>query len=218
MGYMNVQVNDRDSEISLAASSEWVSVCVSAEWQMNERKAQINCTYIYYVPIYAYIHTLLSKEDGIQPVYFAGILFCAHSHSRKHCTQTFSFQAVVPISKKSRQPNESENLSISFEYYVFFARCINRLWFRYLPLLSHSLRPHICDGWAGLFASQFIHTRGEWVCTCSVVPHMCVQFLLSIYLFIRKRIIINRSRVKSIKCAISWWPHTILPTRKLLYS
>lgn len=97
---------------------------------------------------------------------------------------------------------------------MFFARCINRLWFRYLPLLSHSLRPHICDGWAGLFASQFIHTRGEWVCTCSVVPHMCVQFLLSIYLFIRKRIIINRSRVKSIKCAISWWPHTILPTRK----
>lgn len=78
-------IYERTSERSrlrdIFSSIKWVSVCVSAEWRMNERKAQINCTYIYYVPIYAYIHTLLSKEDGIQPVYFAGILFCSHSHS-----------------------------------------------------------------------------------------------------------------------------------------
>lgn len=151
MGYTNVQVNDRDSEISLAASSEWVCVWVpNGEWMSAKRKS-IARTYITCQYIHIYTHFFLKKMVFNPSILrgFYSVHIRTHTHSRKHCTQTFSFQAVVPISKKSRQPNESENLSISFEYYVFFARCINRLWFRYLPLLSHSLRPHICDGWAG---------------------------------------------------------------------
>lgn len=160
---------------------------------MENEWAQINCTYIYYVPVY-FIHTSLYCKLVFNPSILR-ILFCAHSH--KHCTPTFSFRAVFIQSRKNHNIRMREKI---FQVWFFSSQCIHRMWFRYLLLLSHSFRRHFA-GWASS-RNLFIPVAKWW----AVVPYVRLIFL---NLFIHtKRIIINRS-VKSIKCGISWWPHDI---------
>lgn len=102
MGYMNVQVNDRDSEISLAASSEWVCVWVpNGEWMSAKRKS-IARTYITCQYIHIYTHFFLKKMVFNPSILrgFYSVHIRTHTHSRKHCTQTFSFSGGSSNLKK----------------------------------------------------------------------------------------------------------------------
>lgn len=156
--------------------------------EMNERKAQINCTYIYYVSIHPYTvhtHTLYTYNGWYSTRLFCGI-HSEHSLTYKHRHCRHIFMAVF-IHRKITTTEKEKSFAI---------RRINWLWFRYVA----GFRPHsIAHGWH-CWASNYSYTWRMY--------HMRV--LLFFFLFIHtKRIIINRS-TKSIKLAISWWPYTIL--------
>lgn len=152
---------------------------------MNERKAQINCTYIYYVPIYTNTYFFYIR--------YSTRLFCGFYSVHTQTHRDIFISGGFYSSKKSRQPNKK---SCSFFFSMHKSTVISIcgvVIFLPLSLSFHS------DCWLN---SQIIHTLGE----CAEY-HMRVWALL--YLFSHtKRIIINRS-LKSIKLAMSWWPHNI---------
>lgn len=139
---------------------------------MNERKAQINCTYIFYVPIYIPIHTSLSKMVVFNPSTL-WILFCAdsqtHTHTRTYTVHRPLISGGFYPSKKSRQPNK-KSLSIFFSMHKI--GCDFDMWCCYL---SHSISFFPLSRCWLVF--QIIHTLSE----CVVVPYASSA---SLHLFI----------------------------------